>query len=188
MSGGRCMRSFFSKLTAAAVALATLSVAAVAQAPKRVALVGGMLITGREEAPIHHAAIVIEGNRIVAVGPREQVKIPADATVIDTSNKTMLPGLIDTHVHLVIVGHGDYPRYFKWLDEHQKDYPLSRILDISAKQLLMAGVTSAVDLGAPLPDIIDARERIKKGGVPGPRMYVSGPWLTRHVAIFPDNY
>jgi imidazolonepropionase-like amidohydrolase len=182
------MRSIVSKLAAAAIALATLSAAAVAQAPKRVALVGGMLITGREEQPIHHAAIVIEGNRIVAVGPREQVKIPPDATVINTSNKTMLPGLIDTHVHLVIVGHGDYPRYFKWLDEHQKDYPLSRILDISAKQLIMAGVTSAVDLGAPLPDIIDVRERIKKGTVPGPRMYVSGPWLTRHVAIFPDNY
>lgn len=92
--------------------------AAVAQAPKRLALVGGMLISGREEPSIHHAVIVIEGNRIVPVGPREQVKIPADATVIDTSSKTMLPGLIDTHVHLVIVGHGDYPRCFKWLDEH----------------------------------------------------------------------
>jgi len=88
----------------------------------------------------------------------------------------------------VLVGHGDYPRYFKWLDNHEKEYPLSRILDISARQLLMAGVTSIVDLGAPLQPILDLRERVKKGVVPGPRMQVSGPWLTRHVAIFPDNY
>jgi imidazolonepropionase-like amidohydrolase len=46
----------------------------------------------------------------------ESVKIPPETTVIDTSGQTMLPGLIDAHIHLVLVGHGDYPRYFKWLD------------------------------------------------------------------------
>jgi imidazolonepropionase-like amidohydrolase len=99
----------------------------------------------------------------------------------------MLPGLIDTHVHVVLVGHGDYPRYFKWLDDHKQEYPLSRIMDISAKQLLMAGVTGAVDLGSPLQEVLDLRTRINKG-MPGPRLQVSGPWLTRHVAIFPANY
>ncbi|WP_263409058.1 amidohydrolase family protein [Terriglobus tenax] len=181
------MHSMFRKLTVAAATLALGATAVLAQAPKKVALVGGMLITGREEQPLHHAAVLIEGNRIVAVGPMDQVKIPADATVLDTTNKTMLPGLIDTHVHMVLVGHGDYPRYFKWLDDHKKDYPLSRILDISAKQLILAGVTSGVDLGAPLQEILDVRERIKKG-MPGPRLQVSGPWLTRHVAIFPASY
>jgi imidazolonepropionase-like amidohydrolase len=159
-----------------------------AQSSKKVALVGGMLVTGLDEPPIHHAAVVIVGNRIVAAGPMSEIKIPADAIVVDTSAETMMPGLIDTHVHMVIVGHGEYTRYFKWLDDHQKEYPLSRIMDISAKQLLMAGVTSVVDLGAPLQPILDLRERVTKGVVPGPRMQVSGPWLTRHVAIFPDNY
>ncbi len=184
------MRVSFRTLWHTATVVAMLSAACAsmaAQATKKVALVGGMLITGREEEPIHHATVLIEGNRIVAVGPMDQIKIPADATVIDTHNQTMMPGLIDTHVHMVIIGHGDYPRYFKWIDDHKDQYPLKRILDISAAQLIDAGVTSGVDLGAPLDEILALRERIKKGE-PGPRLQVSGPWLTRHVAIFPDNY
>jgi len=182
------MRFMLRGIARAFVLLTMFSSLAYTQAPKTIALVGGLLITGLDEPPIHHAVVVISGNRIVAVGSRSEIKIPADATVIDTSSLTMMPGLIDTHVHVVLVGHGDYPRYFKWLDNHEKEYPLSRILDISARQLLMAGVTSIVDLGAPLQPILDLRERVKKGVVPGPRMQVSGPWLTRHVAIFPDNY
>lgn len=158
-----------------------------AQTPLKGAMVGGMLITGVDEPPIHHAAVLIEGNRIVQVGSMERVKIPPDATVIDMSGESMLPGLIDAHVHLVLVGHGDYPRYFKWLDDHQQDYPLSRILDISCKQLLMARVTSIIDLGAPLEEILAVRDSVNKG-LPGPRMEVSGPWLTRDVAIFPARY
>ena len=50
---------------------------------------------------------------------------------------------------------------------------------ISAKQLLMAGVTSAVDLGAPLEVSLDIRDRIDRGEIPGPRMSMSGPWITR---------
>ena len=52
---------------------------------KPIALVGGMLLTGYEVPPIHHAAVLIEGNKIVAAGPASEIKIPADATVIDTS-------------------------------------------------------------------------------------------------------
>src|SRR5687768_5963455 len=68
-----------------------------AQPPKRLALVGGMLLTGYEVPPVHHAAVVIEGNRIVAAGPAASIKIPADAVVVDTNGRTMLPGLIETH-------------------------------------------------------------------------------------------
>ena len=180
------MRSIVRRISCTAI-LMMLAWQSQAQAPKKIAMVGGMLITGIDEPPIHHAVVLIEGNRIVAVGTKAEVKIPADATIVDTTNKTMMPGLIDTHVHLVLVGHGDYPTYFKWLDDHAKEYPLSRILDISCAQLLDAGVTSIVDLGSPLQPILDVRERVNKG-MPGPRMQVSGPWLTRHVAIFPDNY
>ena len=79
-----------------------------AQTPKRIALVGGMLLDGYEVPPLHHAAVLIEGNQIVQVGPASEVKIPPDATVIDTSGRTMMPGMIELHAHLVIVGHGDY--------------------------------------------------------------------------------
>src|SRR5881227_1511008 len=62
---------------------------------KHLALVGGMLIDGYEVPPVHHAAILIEDNKIVEAGPASEVKIPADATVIDTSGRVMMPGLIE---------------------------------------------------------------------------------------------
>lgn len=159
--------------------------AAQAQAPKRIALVGGMLLDGWEVPPLHHAAVLIEGNRIVQVGPASQVKIPPDATVIDTSGRTMMPGLIELHAHLVILGAGDYGRWFKWLDDHKDKYPLEKIMEISANQLLMAGITSAVDLGSPLAESIRVRDRIASGEIPGPRMSMSGPWIIPANAIFP---
>jgi imidazolonepropionase-like amidohydrolase len=149
------------------------------QAPKRLALVGGMLLTGYEVPPIHHAAILIEGNKIVAAGPASEVKIPADATVVDTSGRAMLPGLIDTHGHLIALGHGSYDTWFPWITAHGGDTMLTRVMEISAKQLLMAGVTTTIDLGAPLQPSLRIRDRINKGDVVGTRVFVSGPWLSR---------
>ena len=153
-----------------------LSVAtASAQAPRRVALVGGMLLTGYEVPPIHHAAVLIEGDKIVAAGPASEIKIPADATVIDTSGRVMLPGLIETHGHLVVLGHGSYDTWFPWINSHGGDATMTRVMEIAAKQLLMAGVTTTIDLGAPLKPILSIRDRINKGEVAGSRMLVSGP-------------
>ena len=75
-------------------------------------LVGGMLLDGYETPPIHHAAVVIEDNRIVAVGPATEVEIPAGAEIISTEGMTMLPGLVDLHVHLMILGHGEYSEWW----------------------------------------------------------------------------
>jgi imidazolonepropionase-like amidohydrolase len=150
-----------------------------AQAPKRLALVGGMLLTGYEVPPIHHAAVVIEGNKIVAAGPASEVKIPADATVVDTSGRTMLPGLIETHGHLIVLGQGSYDTWFPWIKSHGGDAMLTKVMEISAKQLLMAGVTTTVDLGAPLNPILSIRDRINKGEVVGTRVLASGPWISR---------
>ena len=86
---------------------------------------------------------------------------------------SVLPGLWDMHVHLMINGHADY-------DHWDKTYPpLFRdvIMPSSAHQLLMAGVTSARDLGAPLEDSIAVRDAINRGDIPGPTMYMSGPFI-----------
>src|ERR1700722_20117242 len=136
----------FSRSLAAA---AVLAAAVMAQPPKKIALVGGMLLDGYEVPPLHHAAVLIEGNKIVQVGPASEIKIPADATIIDTSGQTMMPGLIELHAHLVILGHGDYPRWFKWLEAHKDKYPIEKIMEISANQLLTPGHTSRIDLGSP---------------------------------------
>ena len=73
----------------------------------------------------------------------------------------MLPGLWDMHVHLMINGHSDYAHW-------DKTYPPQMekvIMPASAKQLLMAGVTSARDLGAPLEASIAVRDRLRKGEI-----------------------
>lgn len=137
------------------------------------ALVGGMLLDGYEAPPIHHAAVVIENGEIVAVGPAAEVDIPEDAEVINTAGKTMLPGLIDVHAHLMMLGHGYYGDWFPWFEDHQE-----LVYQTSAKQLLAAGVTTGVDLAAP-PSILDFRDRANANEVPSPRLLVSGPWIAR---------
>lgn len=137
------------------------------------ALVGGHLIDGWGGAPIDDSVIVIEGDRIAAVGTRAQVQIPSDAKVIDVRGMSVLPGLWDMHVHTMLLGHGDYAHW-------DKTYPPrfeNEIMPAAARQLLMAGVTSARDLGAPLDAIISVKNRIKRGEIPGPTLYVSGPFI-----------
>ncbi len=156
-----------------------------AEPPNRLALVGGMLLDGYGGTPVHHAVILIENHRIVAAGPAAEVPIPPGTALIDTHGETMMPGMIELHAHLVIVGHGDYERWFKWLEDHRGEYPLERVMELSARQLLAAGITSAVDLGAPLKESVAVRDRIAAGLIPGPRMSVSGPWLTSEASVFP---
>ena len=173
------MSRHYLRVTLAVVTLLTIGLSSgsrpQAQAPRRLALVGGMLLDGYEAPPINHAAVLIEGNKIVRVGPASDVKIPADATIIDTSGLTMMPGMIEAHAHLAIMGHGEYGRWFAWLAEHKAQFPPEKVFEISANHLLMAGVTSAIDLGGAMPASTIVRDRIARGEVPGPRMLVSGP-------------
>lgn len=139
------------------------------------ALVGGMLLDGYERPPIHDAAVVIRDGKIEAVGRAAEVEIPDDARIVDTGGRTMLPGLIDLHAHLDIVGHGNYDDWFAWVLEEDR---WIEVMEVSARQLLEAGVTTALDLAAPL-EILEVRRRIEAGEAPGPRLLVSGPWITR---------
>jgi imidazolonepropionase-like amidohydrolase len=137
------------------------------------ALVGGRIIDGYEGRPIEDGVVLIAGDRIVAVGPRSQVAVPAGTATIDTRGMSVLPGLADMHVHLMIVGHGDYEHW----DKAYRSRWRSEIMPAAAKQLLKSGVTFARDLGAVLEDILDVRRRINAGEIPGPRLFVSGPFI-----------
>ncbi len=137
------------------------------------ALVGGTLIDGYGGVPIRNSVILIEGERITRVGTVGSLPIPAGAEVISTEGMSVLPGLWDMHVHLMINGHSDYEHW-------DRTYlPLLErvIMPASARQLLLAGVTSARDLGAPLAPSIAVRDAINAGRIPGPTMYMSGPFL-----------
>lgn len=139
------------------------------------ALVGGTLIDGFGNAPIKNSVILIEGETILKVGTVETVTIPDGVEIISTEGMSVLPGLWDMHVHLMITGHSDYAYW-------DKTYlPLFQnvIMPASAHQLLLAGVTSARDLGGPLESSIDVKERINQGEIPGPTLYVSGPFIQK---------
>ncbi len=137
------------------------------------ALSGGRVIDGYEGRPIEDAVVLIAGDRIAAVGPRSQVSIPAGVATIDTRGMSILPGLADMHVHLMIVGHGDYEHW----DNTYRSRFRAEIMPAAAKQLLTSGVTFARELGAPLEDILDVKRRIETGEIPGPRLFVSGPFI-----------
>lgn len=162
------------------IPFALLATPAYAQQPKTIVLVGGMLINGLSVPPLHNAAVVIQGDKIVQVGPATDVKIPPGATVIDTSGQTMMPGLIEAHAHLFMVGYGDEGEWFKWLASPAgKKYSIQKIMELSAYQMLESGVTSAIDVGGMPADSVNFRDRINKGEVPGPRLQVAGALITR---------
>lgn len=137
------------------------------------ALVGGRIVDGYEGRPIDDGIILVAGERIAAVGRRGEIAVPPGVTQIDTRGMTVLPGLADMHVHLMILGHGDYQHW----DTTYRPRFRNEIMPAAARQLLRAGVTFARELGAPLEDIVDVKRRIDKGEIPGPRLFVSGPFI-----------
>ena len=139
------------------------------------ALVGGTLIDGFGSTPIQNSVIIIEGEKIKTIGTVETIEIPANAVVISTEGMTVLPGLWDMHVHTMINGHSDYAYWDKTYPPLFKDV----IMPASANQLLMAGVTSARDLGGPLEESIAVRDAINNGDIPGATLYVSGPFIQK---------
>jgi len=137
------------------------------------ALVGGRLIDGFGGIPIPNSVIIIEGEKIKAIGQVGNIDIPKNAEIISTEGMSVMPGLWDMHVHLMINGHANYHHWDKTYPPLFKDV----IMPASAKQLLYAGVTSARDLGAPLKESIYVRDAINSGKLEGPTLYVSGPFI-----------
>src|SRR5688500_16477450 len=84
-----------------------------AQAPAKgvKALVGGTLIDGYGGPPLRNSVIIVEGERIKAVGQVGTLAVPEGAEVISTEGMSVLPGLWDMHVHLMINGHADYAHW-----------------------------------------------------------------------------
>jgi imidazolonepropionase-like amidohydrolase len=138
------------------------------------ALVGGRILDGFGGPAVENGVVLVAGERIVAVGPSSEVVVPAGVRVVDTNGMTVLPGLCDMHVHLQLLGHGDYARWDELYGERNEE-----IMAIAARQLLEAGVTCARDLGGPLDELVATRRRIAEGAIPGPRLFISGPFLQR---------
>jgi len=164
----RLLAGFFSSVAFTAA----LAGAQPALAPT-LALVGGRVIDGYEGRPIDDGVVLIAGERIIAVGRRADIPVPPGTPTIDTRGMSILPGLADMHVHLMILGHGDYEHW----DATYRSRFRREIMPAAARQLLESGVTFARELGAPLEDILEVRDRINRGEIPGPRLFVTGPFI-----------
>ncbi|MEL7311839.1 MAG: amidohydrolase family protein [Pseudomonadota bacterium] len=155
-----------------------------AQGENAVALVGGRLIDGYGHAPIADSVILIKGERIVQVGTVETLEVPDGFDVISLEGMDVLPGLWEAHAHLMLTGHADYPH---WQRAYTERFA-SEIMPASALQLLLAGVTSTRDLGAPLDASVALLEAVESGDSPGPRLFMSGPFLQADVAEWQKGY
>jgi imidazolonepropionase-like amidohydrolase len=127
------------------------------------AIMNGTIIDGRGGDPLM-GTIVIEGERITALGRQNQVNIPRDATVIDAMGESILPGLIDCHVHFML----EYPDIIRSLITQ----PSLRLLQAIPRMraTLEAGFTTVRDAGGSPAGLKIAVER---GIVAGPRMQVA---------------
>ena len=130
----------------------------------------GTLIDGTGAAPVRNAVIVIQGDRITAVG--SNVQVPAGATVIDLSGATVLPGFIDAHVHLAshVIGDGD------WQHAGLTEMPsqLALLGAAHAQQTLEAGFTTVRVVGTGDFGDVALRNAINAGWIPGPRIVAAG--------------
>jgi len=138
-------------------------------------LAGGTVIDGYGNAPIQDGIVVIENDRILAIGGAGQVVVPEGAEVVSTEGMTVLPGLWDMQVELMRLGHGNTAR---WNETYG---PLAErvVMPIAARQLLQAGVTSARDVAAPLEAAVRVRGRIRERLIEGPNLFISGPTLRK---------
>ncbi len=161
------------RIVAAIFSLAVVAIPAPAQtAGKKVYIRAGKLIDGKAEKPIGNALIVVEGGRITAVTPGGTP--PAGAEVIDLTKMTVLPGLIDTHTHILLQGDITAADYDEQL--LKQSIPYRAILAArNARLALEHGFTSMRDLeteGAMYADV-DVKTAINRGEVPGSRMFVA---------------
>jgi imidazolonepropionase-like amidohydrolase len=134
------------------------------------AIVGGTVIDGNGGAPIADAVIVIDGARIRAIGPRSAVTIPADARQIDARGRWVIPGMIDTNVHLSLYG-GQNDRY-ETLAKYQ---PRQDDIVLEAAQIdLSYGITTVRDSYGALLPLTRVRDRIARGEQVGARILAAG--------------
>ncbi|HLI18345.1 MAG TPA: amidohydrolase family protein, partial [Rhodanobacteraceae bacterium] len=165
------------------VALAALVVTALAWAAPpvhgRAAATGVFLLTAdrvfdaRSEQAHAGWAVLVEGGKIVAVGPRDSIKAPADAQTIDLPGTTLMPGLIDAHSHIFLHPYNET----LWNDQVLKETLPYRTIEAvqHVHDTLMAGFTALRDLGtegAGYADV-DVQKAINDGLIPGPHLFVA---------------
>src|SRR5208283_5267686 len=141
-------------------------------ATKTVVVRAGHLLDVRTGKTLNNQTFIIQGDKIAQVGGINDQFLPAGATVIDLSNATVLPGLIDAHTHLTMNPSFGYSML-------ANSVPRQALIGAhNARVTLEAGFTTVRNVGAFNYSDVALRDAINAGDVPGPRMLVSGPPLS----------
>ena len=130
------------------------------------AIIGATVIDGTGRAPVPEAVVVVDGARIRSVGPAGETPVPLEAEVIDARGRYLIPGLMDANVHLCAAIMPDLTLEFE-----------GRYADLvveAAQIALCSGVTTVFDTWGPLAPLVEVRDRIERGEIPGSRMFVAG--------------
>jgi imidazolonepropionase-like amidohydrolase len=155
-------------------------------------ILGGTLLDGTGCEPLPDAAVLIENKQIKEIGLRRNIKIPRDSRVIEAEGKTILPGLIDCHVHLIYSGY----RTLQEIDQEPLEMATLKAMH-NADVVLRAGFTTVRDVGTRGRVSLAVRDAINYGLIPGPRILSSGQiisttggladphpaWIPCHVAL-----
>lgn len=158
------------RVSIALVALVSFSssVAAQTPSPKTTVIKAARMFDGKSSTLVSNAVVIVEGNRITQAG--SGLAIPAGAEVIDLGDATILPGLIDCHVHMDMELNGD------WANAAVRNTPADAAIagTVYAKRTLDAGFTTVRNVGASEFVDVSLARAIDAGRIPGPRMIVAG--------------
>lgn len=142
--------------------LATTALSTIAQQPRTLLLDNVRIVDGTGAAPIENGRIVLQGERIVAVGAAAAVTTPAKAERVDLAGKTVIPGLIDLHFHI------------------ENDPRL-------ALRQLAHGITAFRDPGQWNEKFVELRKMISADALPGPRIFTTGPHIDGENPAYPAD-
>jgi imidazolonepropionase-like amidohydrolase len=144
------------------IVTAATALSALAQQPRGIVLDNVRIVDGTGAAPIENGRIVLQGERIAAVGPAAKVAAPANAERVDLAGKTVIPGLIDLHFHI------------------ESDPRL-------ALRQLAHGITAFRDPGQWNEKFVELRRMVAADGLPGPRIFTTGPHIDGENPAYPAD-
>lgn len=140
------------------------------------AVKAGQIIDGTGADPIRDGLLLVEDERIKAIGRQADLGIPDGAEVRDLGAMTIIPGLIDAHTHVTATGN---PATGGGFGRHSESIPyLTYVAAANAKRTIECGITALRDVAAPAYIDVALRDAINEGLVPGPRMRVAGQGIS----------